>query len=195
MWVENFAAAEREAGRRLAQNEAVPGRDKDWAFQAQLQPALVARQQLLYSQKTYMGRRLGRAAEKVYGHVVAQGICRVGQQTKGNIEQPGRPQRPRGHYNLSAADFIGGDAAEIHSHPAARQCPFDALLVRLQCAHAARRPVGKNIDRFAHRKMAVAHRAGHDGAEAGQAEDAVDGQPRAAAIAAGGQRRQGAGQS
>ena len=71
---------------------------------------------------------------------------------------------------------------------------LDLPLVALQRAHAARRPVGEKIDRIAHGKKAIAEGAGHDRAEARQAEDAVDGQAGAAAIAAGRQRRQPAGQ-
>jgi len=52
MWVEHFAAPQGEAGRWLAQYEAVTGGDENRAIEAQLQPSLAAGRQFFSSKKT-----------------------------------------------------------------------------------------------------------------------------------------------
>ena len=79
---------------------------------------------------------------------------------------------------------MGGETAQVHGHPAAGGGLFQLILVRLESSDAAAFTAGHQLDLLPHGQSAVDEGAGNHRPESGYTERAVDGQARAAQVAA-----------
>ena len=134
--VDDNAAADGDAGRRLAEDEAVAFDQGDRGSQPDLDPGLVAGDQDVLVEKANPGDGLGRAAEKVDLGVVFQRAGRVGQVAQVAIDQGGGLE-PAGHGQyLAALHLVLTDAGEVDGDTAAGHRLLDFGFVCLQAADA-----------------------------------------------------------
>ena len=99
--IDHLAAADRLAGRRAANDEAIVLQRRDGRPEAKLNPALPRRVRSLAVQEGDAGGELGRAGEEIDLVVLLQRNRRVGQETQAGVEalarnhEPGRGQARR----------------------------------------------------------------------------------------------------
>ena len=175
--VDHAAAADRRAG---AQDDAVASRGDDGLREAELRPALAHAHD---------------AAEHLRGAVVDVDAGRdLGELLEHDVEAVADGVRARRHERVAAAQLAALDAGQGDRDALARLGALDRPVVHLDAAHAnaAAARLRAQLVPFADRPGP--ERAGGDGADAAQREDAVDVEARRRVAALGLDRGGGRGE-
>ena len=156
--------------------------DGDRLFQLELRPGRLAGLRRLGVQQAHAGDRLARARVDGDEHVVPDGPRGIFDHAQADVHR-GRRREPAGRReHVAAADLLVGDAAQVGGHAAAGQGALDGLPVRLEVPDASLAAAGRQRHLLPDVEDAVDECAGHDGAEPGDRERAVDVQPGASQV-------------
>jgi hypothetical protein len=93
---------------------------------------------------------------------------------EGDVEAVGGRKAPRRDERISHSGAAAPLGAHRECDPSPGLCPLDRLTVDLDALHPNLEPGGLHLEAVARRDGARPERAGHDGADAGEAERAVD---------------------
>jgi hypothetical protein len=181
--LDDAAAADGHARRGQPQHEQVAPRERHVVLQPDLDPGLFARLELVAIQQRQLAQRLGGARVEAHLGVVAD-RPRVPDQAQMGVDGAGRLETARARQHLSPPQVLDGQAAQVDRRPGTGRDGFQLLAVALQPAHAGPQPTRLDLQLLAQVQLAIDQRAGDDGAEAGDGEDAVDRQARPAGVGA-----------
>ena len=184
MRIDHLAAAQGLAGGGPAQDVVVAAHGDDGFFQLELQPALLAGQQLFAAQQAHARQDFGGAGKQLGFAVVLERQQGVGQQPEGDIQALRGAVSAGVGDDIAALDFLQRDAGDIDRRAAAGDGALFFALVGLQAAHPPAQPGGQDFDFVADVQAAIDQRAGDHAAKTGDGEDAVDRQARPVQIQA-----------
>ena len=174
--VEHPAAPDRPRGRLVAQDETVAVQGPDGTVEDQLHGCLVARLELLPVEKREpAGHVLGRQVD-VHGGPVLDRFRFGGQEPHAPVETRARGVEGGVEHPLAPADRLALDPGEVQRAALSRPALVGRPVLGVNAAHADRGTCGGDGQPVAHAHDAREHRAGDDGARAGQREGAVDGE-------------------
>jgi hypothetical protein len=182
--LDNSASTNGETGRRAADDEAVAAQNGERMREAKLRPTGGASGKFVAVEEKYACGGLRRAREDLDFAVVSEGTGSVRGELKLDINGVSGAECARERQDITALEVACGNAGEVDGETPAGEACCDGVFVGLQAANARTAGVGRNLHFLASMEHAILQRAGDDGAEARDGEDAVNGQARALEIAA-----------
>ena len=180
--VEYPRPAQGAAGGLVAEDATIAVEGGDGSLQDQIRQALLARRQALPLQQAHPGHDMGGAQVQMHGGPVAQGPLLRGQEPHRDREAVGGEIQRRIEDPVAPADVPGVEIMprQLQGAALARHANRHGPVLGAQAPHPHLAAGGSEQQPVAGPHLPAVEGAGDQGADAGEGETAVDGQPAAA---------------